>query len=97
MVGVKNFMKGAAAGSNASPPAVLPANLVLTLREAQSRKFVSEVHPTGNFKLRPGEECMIEVSMPVPNCRPWTAEDRFLYELEAVTGTHSLTEQFGMR
>ena len=37
------------------------------------------------------------MSVPIENCRPWSPEDPFLYELETTTGADTLTTRFGMR
>jgi hypothetical protein len=39
----------------------------------------------------------LEVSIPIENCRLWSPEDPFLYELEVTTGADTWRSRFGMR
>jgi beta-galactosidase/beta-glucuronidase len=39
----------------------------------------------------------LEVSIPIENCRFWSPEDPFLYELEVTTGADTWRSRFGMR
>ena len=75
---------------------VADAGIRCTVREARSHKPVgTALSPKGT--LSPGQETTVEVSVPIENCRPWSPEDPFLYELETTTGADTLTTRFGMR
>jgi hypothetical protein len=39
----------------------------------------------------------LEVSIPIENCRLWSPEDPFLYQLEVTTGADTWRSRFGMR
>jgi beta-galactosidase/beta-glucuronidase len=39
----------------------------------------------------------LELSIPIENCRLWSPEDPFLYQLEVTTGADTLRSRFGMR
>lgn len=67
-----------------------------TVREARSRKIVG----TASAQLPAlagGDGRMAEAWIPIRNCRLWSPDDPFLYELEAGTGADALRTRFGMR
>ncbi len=65
---------------------VWPAEQVhVTVREAFSRRVVGEADGSG------------PVTIALPNCRLWSPEDPFLYELSVRTAGDELTTRFGMR
>jgi len=43
------------------------------------------------------DEHLFDIKIPIENCRLWSPEDPFLYELEASTGADMLKVRFGMR
>ena len=47
--------------------------------------------------LTPGETCLLDLTLPVPDCRLWWPEDPFLYEARLNTAGDSLSVRFGMR
>jgi hypothetical protein len=69
--------------------------LRLIVREASSGKVVGE----GDCAISAagGPERQSQVSIPIRNCRLWSPEDPFLYELEARGEADALTTRFGMR
>ena len=65
---------------------VWPAEQVhVTVRDAFSRRVVGEADGSG------------PVTIALPNCRLWSPEDPFLYELRVRTAGDELTTRFGMR
>jgi beta-galactosidase/beta-glucuronidase len=70
------------------------SRVVCRVREAVSGKLAGEVEtplPTGQ-KVR-----KIDVRVPIRDCRFWSPESPFLYELEVSTGADALPTRFGMR
>jgi hypothetical protein len=47
--------------------------------------------------IAPGETAEFDATISIPDCRLWSPEDPFLYELEVDTGTDTYTTRFGMR
>ena len=77
-------------------PAPALAKLHLTVREVASRKVAGEADceiPAGSSAA----ELTGSVSIPVRDCRLWSPEDPFLYELEVRSVADSFTTRFGMR
>jgi len=72
------------------------ATLHCTVREAKTRKIVGAAE-SSTVSWKPGQQQTVEVSAPIENCRLWSPEDPFLYELEVSTGGDALTTRFGMR
>ena len=70
------------------------------VNEAASGKNVAAV--TGPLTCAAGVETgrpatKLEAIIPLPNCRPWSPEDPFLYEVNVSTGYDALRTRFGMR
>lgn len=72
------------------------ARLHLKVREGRSRRVVGEGN-TEPVRLETKSEQTVEVRIPIRNCRLWSPEDPFLYELETSTGADTLRTRFGMR
>jgi hypothetical protein len=70
--------------------------LEFKVREAQSRREV-ESTKSERFRLARGEEQMIEVYVPMEDCRLWSPEDPFLYELTVDSGADRCRTRFGVR
>ncbi|MCX5683096.1 MAG: hypothetical protein NT049_05355, partial [Planctomycetota bacterium] len=47
--------------------------------------------------LAAGERKKVDVTIPIPDCRLWSPESPFLYELRLATGADGARERFGMR
>jgi hypothetical protein len=71
------------------------ANVHVTLREVSGKRVVGE----GDLDAAGGEgpERTGRVTIPIRDCRLWSPEDPFLYELEARTDADAVTTRFGMR
>ena len=67
-----------------------------TIREARSGRVVT-TSQSGPLTLAHGAEQTIETKLQVWNCRRWSPEDPFLYELTVDTGADTFTTRFGMR
>jgi hypothetical protein len=71
------------------------------VREVKTQKLVGSAD-SRKLSWKPGEQQTIELTLPIENCRLWTPEDPFLYELEVLvlagpTATDTLNTRFGMR
>jgi hypothetical protein len=70
--------------------------LEFKVREAKSRRVVGSAK-SNRYKLAPGEERAVDVWIPIKDCRLWSPEDPFLYELEVDSGADRVRTRFGMR
>ena len=72
------------------------AKIQMTVREAVSGRVAGaaecEISAAGD-----GPEATGQVTVALPDCRLWSPEDPFLYELEARSACDVLTTRFGMR
>ncbi|MGA2069627.1 MAG: glycoside hydrolase family 2 TIM barrel-domain containing protein [Thermoguttaceae bacterium] len=68
----------------------------LTVREATTHKIVGTAE-SAKRSWKPGEPQTIQLSTPIENCRLWSPEDPFLYEVEVSTAGDTLVTRFGMR
>jgi hypothetical protein len=64
--------------------------------EAASGKTVGSAK-TAPTHLAAGEQTKVDVTIPIRNCRLWSPEDPFLYELKIGTGSDAAKVRFGMR
>jgi beta-galactosidase/beta-glucuronidase len=74
--------------------AVGDSKVVCRVREAASGKLAGEVEvplPAGQQGRK------VDVRVPIRDCRFWSPEEPFLYELEVSTGADALRTRFGMR
>jgi beta-galactosidase len=73
------------------------SRVTITVEEAKTRKKAGEV--ISDVVLLPGvrEENRIDVKIPVQNCRFWSPEDPFLYDLVIETEGDEYHTRFGMR
>ena len=79
---------------NAGPE--VKASLRFIVREAKNCKVAGEaVSPAENLGM--GAERTLQVSIPIANCRYWSPEDPFLYEITTDSGADILRTRFGMR
>ena len=72
-----------------------------TVREAKTQKVVGSAE-SKKLACKPGEERTVELCAPIEDCRLWSPEDPFLYDLEASmlakpAATDTLSVRFGMR
>ena len=72
------------------------ATLNFTVREAKSGRIVGALKP-GPVTLDTGAEQTVDAQIEIANCRLWSPEDPFLYELEVTTGADTMKTRFGMR
>ncbi|HEX2971737.1 MAG TPA: discoidin domain-containing protein [Tepidisphaeraceae bacterium] len=79
---------------NAGPQTSATVNF--TIRQAKTGQVVAQVQ-SQPLDLAPGQESTFAVEIPIPNCRLWSPEDPFLYELIATTSADQFTTRFGMR
>ena len=66
------------------------------VREAATGKLVGKAE-SKLLAWVVGQEQPVDLSTAIENCRLWSPEDPFLYELEVSTGADTLTTRFGMR
>lgn len=67
-----------------------------TVRQAKGGAVAGEAQ-SESVELEANQETKLEVQIPIRDCRLWSPEDPFLYELEASTGSDVFTTRFGMR
>jgi hypothetical protein len=72
------------------------SQLVLKVREVRSGRPAGEAS-SEQIALEPNTEHTVDLRIPIRQCRLWSPEDPFLYELEASTGQDTLRTRFGMR
>lgn len=72
------------------------ARLGATVREAASGKIVGAIE-SRPVALAPGQQQTVELRIPIQNCRLWSPEDPFMYQLDLSTAADSLSARFGMR
>jgi hypothetical protein len=70
--------------------------VTFVVREAKSGREVGRLMAE-SVSLGKGAEKIVEVRIPIADCRLWSPEDPFLYELETATGGDSVRTRFGMR
>jgi beta-galactosidase len=73
-----------------------PVKLHVTVREARSRTVVAEAACDIASPVAAGEATG-QVTLPLRNCRLWSPEDPFLYELEVRSAGDCFITRFGMR
>ncbi len=77
--------------------AAMSTKMTLTVREAQSGKTSIKFRLPEATTLQGGESRIVDVTVPIPDCRLWSPEDPFLYRLTIDTGADTQTTRFGMR
>lgn len=70
--------------------------LKFVVRQAKSGKVVGQAE-TANEPLASGAEKIVDVCIPIADCRLWSPEDPFLYTLQVSTGADTFETRFGMR
>ena len=70
--------------------------LRFNVREARSGKLAGE-GSSEPFTLEAGGQQTVEARIPIRDCRLWSPENPFLYELETSTGEDVSRTRFGMR
>jgi beta-galactosidase len=65
------------------------------VREARSKRRAGESR--GSVTLEAGQKREVDFVIPVNNCRWWSPEDPFLYELTVRTESDAASTRFGMR
>jgi hypothetical protein len=68
--------------------------VVLRVREAVGGKEVGALEVADRPE---SDHRTVDVRVPIANCRFWSPEDPFLYELDVSTGADTLRTRFGMR
>ena len=66
------------------------------VREAKSKRIVGRL-TTEPLTFGKGAETTVDVCVVIKNCRLWSPEDPFLYQLEADSGADNYQTRFGMR
>ena len=69
------------------------SKITFTVKEAKSQKVVGVLEK--EIKLT-GKD-LVDVEIPIKDCRLWSPEDPFLYKLEVSTEADEFTTRFGMR
>lgn len=66
------------------------------VREAKSGRIAGRL-TAADVQLEAGKETMVDVAIPLADCRLWSPEDPFLYELVVDSGSDRFRTRFGMR
>jgi len=66
------------------------------IRPAKGGDAVGEAK-LSDIPLKPGRTTKLDVVIPIKDCRLWSPEDPFLYELKVDSGRDALSVRFGMR
>ena len=75
-----------------------PSSVVLQGEVSEARSGAAAGSATASaVALGPGETRQIELTIPISNCRLWSPEDPFLYQLNLRTGADAVGVRFGMR
>ena len=72
------------------------ASISYEVSEARTGKFVGAVKRHG-LPFIPNQTTKLDVTIPMENCKLWTPENPFLYELKIATGGDFQRVRFGMR
>jgi len=72
------------------------ASISYEVSEARTGKFVGAVKQHG-LPFIPNRITKLDVTIPIEDCKLWTPENPFLYELKLNTGGDCLRVRFGMR
>ncbi|MGZ5543428.1 MAG: discoidin domain-containing protein [Limisphaerales bacterium] len=80
--------------SNAGPAG--STKLHFRIREARSHHIVAEAS-SADVELAANTQQTINTEIPIPNCKLWSPEEPFLYQLETSTDADTATTRFGMR
>jgi hypothetical protein len=66
------------------------------VREANTGRMAGSLL-SAETMMPPGRETVLDVEVPIADCRLWSPEDPFLYQLEVDSGSDVLRTRFGMR
>ncbi len=72
------------------------ASISYEVSEARTGKLVGAVKESG-LPFAPNQTTKLDVTIPIEDCKLWTPENPFLYELKLKTGGDCLRVRFGMR
>lgn len=65
------------------------------IKESGTGKIAGQL--AQNIELSANKDNTVNIRIPIENCRLWSPEDPFLYQLTVQTGTDEKTIEFGMR
>lgn len=77
-------------------PAAAKSPVRLSVREAKTGREVGSAEAPA-ADLAAGAERTVDLRIPIKDCRLWSPEDPFLYELETSTGADTHRTRFGVR
>ena len=69
------------------------SDVTIEVRESKSRKLAGKT----SARMTALPEQVLDLAVPISDCRLWSPEDPFLYELTARTSGDEFTTRFGMR
>jgi beta-galactosidase len=79
------------------PGNINTTKVTFVITEAKSQKVAGRVVKDFSFPPESTGEKLVDVLIPVNNCRFWSPEDPFLYNLKVTTGGDAYKTRFGMR
>ena len=80
-----------------NPGKASSSKVKIVIKEAVTQKTAGMTVRKVVLSDDPGEENIVDVVIPVKNCRFWSPEDPFLYSLNITTEGDEYTTRFGMR
>jgi hypothetical protein len=78
-------------------PNVKNTKISFVIREVKSKRTAEDLVREFRFPTGIRDETIIDVAVPIPECRLWSPDDPFLYELTVRTEGDQYTTRFGMR
>jgi len=73
------------------------SSVQIEVAEARSGKVVVPATSGPRIQMAAGGRTKVNVTVPIQECRLWSPEDPFLYELRVTTAADGVSERFGMR
>ncbi len=73
------------------------SKISIIVREAVSGRLAGQVKRNFIFQSNNGQETLVDVNIPIENCRFWSPEDPFMYNLSVATEGDNYETRFGMR
>lgn len=80
-----------------NPGAAVKTKVFFTVKEAKSQKTAGELVEEVDLPANSSEGNIVNVSIPLKDCRFWSPETPFLYKLEIRTDRDEYHTRFGMR
>lgn len=80
-----------------TPSEMKSSKVIFVIQEEGSKKITGKLTRKFKFMGNKGDEAIVDVTLPIKNCRLWSPEDPFLYRLTVSTDGDEYQTRFGMR